>query len=202
VRPAGHRIGAGSGAVITGSPLSRGWSSRRATGRCLRQPLEDPAVEGGGATSTPTKSPTKWSRLQRSGETHETRAPRSCSSGTLVRPTETYETSAMQLPRWGSRVRVPSSAPERALTTCSFASDEKPQAVAVAQGVCRFHGWRLSRARLRLMTQTVWSTWNVVRGRRGRERVAVWRERSKMAYTVSSALMARRSSMARYPSAT
>src|SRR6266508_6765424 len=67
------------------------------------------------APITPTKSPTKWSRLQRPDETGETRATRTCSSGPLLRPPETYETTAMQLPRWGSRVRIPSSAPEKLL---------------------------------------------------------------------------------------
>jgi hypothetical protein len=57
------------------------------------------------------KSPTKARRLQQSGETDETRAPRTRSSGALVRPVETHETSAMPLPRWGSRVRIPSPAP-------------------------------------------------------------------------------------------
>jgi hypothetical protein len=35
------------------------------------------------AASTPTESPTKCSRLQRSAETHDTRSPITCSSGTL-----------------------------------------------------------------------------------------------------------------------
>jgi hypothetical protein len=62
--------------------------------------------------STPTKSPTKSSRFQRSAETHETKVPRTCRSGSLLRPVETHETTTIQLPRWGSRVRIPSSAPE------------------------------------------------------------------------------------------
>ncbi len=37
------------------------------------------------------------------------------SSGTLVRLAERYETFTIQLPRWGSRVRIPSSAPEKLL---------------------------------------------------------------------------------------
>jgi hypothetical protein len=49
----------------------------------------------------PTKSPTRWSRLQRSAETHETSASRTCSSRALVRPAETHETTTIQLPRWG-----------------------------------------------------------------------------------------------------
>ena len=67
--------------------------------------------QAGRGGEAPTKSPTKSSRLQRSGETDETRVPRTCSSGALVRLAETHETRAMQLPRWGSRVRIPSSAP-------------------------------------------------------------------------------------------
>jgi hypothetical protein len=59
----------------------------------------------------PTKSPTKWSRLQRSAETDETRATRTCRSGPLMRLAETHETTAMPLPRWGSRVRVSASTP-------------------------------------------------------------------------------------------
>jgi Domain of unknown function (DUF4037) len=47
------------------------------------------SVGDGRTTSAPTKSPTKWGRLQRSAETHETRAPRACSSEALVRPAET-----------------------------------------------------------------------------------------------------------------
>src|SRR6266540_3597478 len=49
-------------------------------------------------------------RLQQSGETDETGAPRTRSSGALVRPMETHETSAVPLPRWVA-VRIPSSAP-------------------------------------------------------------------------------------------
>ncbi len=71
--------------------------------------------------SAPTKSPTKLSRLQQSGETEETRAPRTRSSGALVRPVATHETSAMPLPRWGSRVRIPSSAPRKEPLTRSNA---------------------------------------------------------------------------------
>jgi hypothetical protein len=81
------------------------------------RPLEGPADHshalGRTAAGTPTKSPTKWSRLQRSAETDETRTTRTRSSEALLRPAETHETSAMQLPRWGSRVRIPSSAPEK-----------------------------------------------------------------------------------------
>jgi hypothetical protein len=81
-----------------------GMDSRR-DGETSAPRLENRAAEGSRAPSAPTKSPTKWSRLQHSAETHETRAPRTCSSGTMVRPMETHETTTIPLPRWGSRVR-------------------------------------------------------------------------------------------------
>jgi len=55
----------------------------------------------------------------------ETRETETGSSGTLLRLTETYQTSAMELPRWGSRVRISSSAPRESscdLPTSSVAS--------------------------------------------------------------------------------
>jgi hypothetical protein len=102
----------GVSALSTGSPLSTGMDSRR-DGETSAPRLENRAAEGSRAPSAPTKSPTKWSRLQHSAETHQTRAPRTCSSGTMVRPTETHETTTIPLPRWGSRVRIPSSAQEK-----------------------------------------------------------------------------------------
>ncbi len=62
------------------------------------------------------------------GETDETRGTRTCSSGPLLRLTETHEMTAMQLPRWGSRVRIPSSAPEKDPLTSvnAMASDLGP----------------------------------------------------------------------------
>jgi hypothetical protein len=51
-------------------------------------------------------------------------------AGARVRPAETHETSAMQLPRWGSRVRIPSSAPRTRLRS----DDEAETAVAGVAG--------------------------------------------------------------------
>jgi hypothetical protein len=48
-----------------------------------------PSGDGRPCGEAPTKSPTKSSRLQRSRETDETRAPRTRSSRALVRPAET-----------------------------------------------------------------------------------------------------------------
>src|SRR5436309_13271496 len=58
------------------------------------------------------ESPTKSRPLQRSGETDETGETKTRSSGALLRCTATHETFASKLPRWGSRARIPSSAPK------------------------------------------------------------------------------------------
>src|SRR6266498_1807603 len=64
------------------------------------------------------ESPTKSRPLERSRETDETCETKSRSSRALLRLTETHETFASKLPRWGSRVRIPSSAPEKGSLTC------------------------------------------------------------------------------------
>src|SRR5207302_1084462 len=75
------------------------------------------------------ESPTKSRPLQRSGETDETSETgetKTRSSGALLTLAETHETFASRLPRWGSRVRIPSSAPETALSTCTFSCSNGP----------------------------------------------------------------------------
>jgi hypothetical protein len=47
------------------------------------------------------------------GEKDETSETQTRSSRALLRRGETHETTPMKLPRWGSRVRIPSSAPEK-----------------------------------------------------------------------------------------
>jgi hypothetical protein len=54
-----------------------------------------------------------------------------CSSGALLRPAETHQTATMQLPRWGSRVRIPSSAPSNTPSNQHHQSTSPTSAVSL-----------------------------------------------------------------------
>ena len=72
------------------------------------------------ALDNTNESPTKSRPLQRSGETDETAETKTRSSRARMRLGETHETSATKLPRCGSPVRIPSSAPENRFVYLQF----------------------------------------------------------------------------------